>query len=255
MSGSLDSEWCKLFRARGGKIAFYNCGQPYAALIERSVFDRHGFFGDAERCDEVWLLSKDGQFGAMMRGMYRCPVHEAPYLWSPAFLEETSKKAEKEELRFGYRPGSLMSSPSAPAIFEPNISPIKMGIIPFMICEEVERGDPSAIGHVHLLNVKHMTSQHSFVFLVENSDLYKRNNLTPGERDHFSHVMARGANVVVSHQIDCAQNYLYLDAVAGATRSCTIRISSRTSAIIIPTRTSRPEPRSCCWRAASMIAI
>jgi hypothetical protein len=215
MSGGLDTEWVARFRARGGKIAFHICGQPYAALIEPPIFKRSGFFSDAERCDEVWLLPKDRPFTAMLRSLYRCPVFELPYLWSPVFLEDTIVRARQDGLQFGYRPGTLASSAAVPAIFEPNVSPIKMGIIPFMICEEIERSDPAALGHVHFLNGKHMAEQLSFVFLVENSELYKAGKLSIGARDYFSFVMARGANVVVSHQLDCPQNYLYLDAIYG----------------------------------------
>jgi hypothetical protein len=215
MSGSLDPEWCRLFRARGGKIAFHVCGQPYAALIDPVVSGKQSFFGEADRCDEVWLLRKDRPYTAMLRGIHRCPVYEVPYLWSPIFLNESSRKAQSEGLQFGYKAGSLSWSGAVAAIFEPNISPIKMGVIPFMICEEVCRQDSDAIGHVHLLNAKHMIEQRSFVFLVENSEIYKSKKLSISERDYFSHVMARGANVVVSHQIDCPQNYLYFDAIAG----------------------------------------
>jgi hypothetical protein len=149
-----------------------------------------------------------------MRGVHRCPVYEVPYLWAPIFLEDASKNARNEGVEFGYKPGSLSSGAIA-AIFEPNISPIKMGVIPFMICEEVFRADKDAISFVHLLNTKHMIEQHSFVFLIEHSELYQNKRLALGERDYFSHVMARGANIVVSHQIDCPQNYLYFDAIAG----------------------------------------
>lgn len=214
MSGALDAEWTARFRARGGRVVFLSCGQPYAALIEPSLFDRPAFTGIAERCDEVWQLPKDRRFAAMMRAIHRCPVHEVPYLWAPLFLEEAMRDAPDGEA-FGYRPGTLRAAPARPAIFEPNISPIKMGIIPFMICEEVERRDPAAIGDVRFLNGDHMTTQHSFVYLVEHSDLYKAGKLSIHGRDYFARVMARSANMIVSHQLLCAQNNLYCDALHG----------------------------------------
>ncbi|WP_413988116.1 DUF2827 family protein [Labrys okinawensis] len=210
MSGGLDVEWLARFRARGGRVAFANCGQPYAAMIEPAIFKRPSFFSEAERCDEVWLLPKDRAFTAMMRSIHRCPAYEVPYLWAPTFLLETAK-----ERPFGYQPGSLQPGKVCPAIFEPNVSPIKMGLIPLMICEEIERREPAIIERVRLLNSKHMSDQATFRFLIENLDLGKHGKIEMGGRDYFAHVMATGANMVVSHQIDCAQNYLYLDAVCG----------------------------------------
>jgi hypothetical protein len=215
MSGGLDTELVARFRARGGKIAFHNCGQPYAALIEPPVFKRSGFFSDAERCDEVWLLPKDRPYTAMMRAIHRCPIFEVPYLWSPVFLEETIARLRQNGQQFGYRPGTLAAAPLLPAILEPNSSPLKTGIIPLMICEELERRDSSAISHVHFVNGTHMAGQIGFVFLVENSELFKAKKISISPRDYFSFVMARGANAVISHQINWPQNYLYLDAVFG----------------------------------------
>ena len=36
ISGALGETWKREFRARGGRIVFHNCGQPYAALMEPS---------------------------------------------------------------------------------------------------------------------------------------------------------------------------------------------------------------------------
>ena len=215
MSGGLDPEWSARLRARGGRIVFHSCGQPYSALIEPSLFNRPGFFSDAERCDEVWLLPKDWQFATMIQSIHRCPVFMLPYLWGDVFLKANVREAEAEGLSFGYKRGMLSSARICPAIFEPNISPIKMGLIPYLICEEIERVHPSAIQHVKFLNGKHMAGQHSFVFLMENSDLYKTGKVSISERDYFARIMAQGSNIVISHQIECPQNYLYLDTIAG----------------------------------------
>jgi hypothetical protein len=213
MSGAFDIEWCDRFRARGGRIAFHNCGQPYSALVEPTLFGKPGCFSGAERCDEVWLLPKDRQFTAMMRGIHRCPVYEVPYLWASDFLLATTR--DNAGHAFGYRRGSLSDGKLIPAIFEPNTSPIKMGVIPFMICEEVERRQAQTIAQVQFLNSGHLSNHQTFAFLVANSDLHKAGKLAIYVRDYFAHVMARGANMVVSHQIDVPQNYLYLDALLG----------------------------------------
>lgn len=214
VSGALDLEFSARFRARGGRVVFHNCGQPYSILVEPTTFNKPSTFLDPQRCDEVWTLPKDKQFDPMMRALHRCPVHQVPYLWAPNFLEHTVKDLEQRGgMKFGYKTGSL--SRQTPAIFEPNISPIKMGIIPFMICEAAYAKRPEGIEKVWFLNGHHMASQTTFIKIVQRFGLYGDGKLAIGARDYFSHVMAAGANMVISHQLDCPQNYLYLDALFG----------------------------------------
>lgn len=186
------------------------------SLIEPTVFGREGFFMDPDRFEEIWLLAKDMIFAPMLRTIHRCAVHEVPYLWSPRFLEQTIQSGTEGGQQFGYRPGSLESGQVRPAIFEPNISPIKMGLIPFMICEAVERLWPSWIDTVTFLNGDVLAEHVSYIHFMRNSALYERQKTRITGRDYFAHVMGRGSNMVVSHQINCAQNYLYLDALYGS---------------------------------------
>lgn len=214
VSGALDLELNSRFRARGGRVVFHNCGQPYSALVEPTIFNKPSVFLDPQRCDEVWTLPKDAQFDPMMRALHRCPVYQVPYLWAPNFLEQSAKDlANQGEYEFGYKLGSLANP--VPAIFEPNISPIKMGTIPFMICEAAYAKYPDQIPKAWFVNGHHMASHATFVKLVQRFGLYAAGKLAIAPRDYFTHVMAAGANMVVSHQLDCPQNYLYLDALFG----------------------------------------
>lgn len=213
--GAIDTEWIRRFRHRGGKVVQHLCGQPYVALIEPTVFKRDGFFLDPERFDEIWILAKDMMFDSMMETIYRCPIREVPYLWSPRFLDQTIQTDETGTPTFGYRPGSLKPGSVSPAIFEPNLSPIKMGLIPVLICETIERRRPDVIGRMILHNSDRMLEHQAFVHFMQNLDIYRNGKCILVARDYFAHVMGRGHNVVVSHQINCPQNYLYLDALHG----------------------------------------
>lgn len=215
VSGALDIEWANRFRARGGKVVSYLCGQPYAGLVDPTTFARPGFFSKPGHYDEIWVLPKDAIFANMMGSIYRCPVFEMPYLWASVFLDNLIENVQQNGGQFGYQAGTLLENPMQAAIFEPNISPIKMGIIPFLICEQIERITPERVKTVYFMNSAAFASHPTFVSIVGNSGLYKSGKASLENRDYFVQVMARGGNMVVSHQITCQQNYLYLDTLYG----------------------------------------
>jgi hypothetical protein len=151
----------------------------------------------------------------MMRSIHRCPIIDVPYLWAPLFLEHTVSIFAAEGFEFGYKPGSLTPGNVNPAIFEPNLSPRKCGLVPFLICETAQHANPDLLGQVRFLNSLQMKDQRTFSFLIDNSSLFRNKKVSIEQRDYFAKVMGQGSNVVVSHQIECSQNYLYLDALSG----------------------------------------
>lgn len=215
MGGAIDVEWIRRFRYRGGKFFIHQCGQPYVAMIEPTVFGREGFFIDAERCEEIWLLAKDMIFSPILRTIHRCPVYEVPYLWSPRFLEQTVQRGPDGQPLFGYQPGTLSAGAARPALFEPNISPIKTGLIPQMICDRVERQAPGTIDRITYLNGENALEHPTFIHFMQSMVTYRAGKVEILGRDYFAHVIARGSNMVVSHQLNCSQNYVYLDALHG----------------------------------------
>jgi hypothetical protein len=211
VSGGLTLAWLAELRARGGKAVFLNCGQPYLDLVEPDLFGRDGYFPPRDRCDEIWLLPKDRMFTAMMRSLYRCPVHEVPYLWSPVFLQQA---LDGQSPAFGYRAGMLAAG-VRPAILEPNRSSGKMGTVPFLICETLEKIAPGRIDHLAFLNTAHMVGHPAFAALVGGSCLHRAGRVSLAGRHYVAKILAETANLVVCHQIDWGQNYLYLDALYG----------------------------------------
>ncbi len=214
VSGALEPEWLSAFRAGGGKVAYLNCGHPYMDLVEPDVFGRNDYFPPVGRSDEIWLLPKDRAFAPMMRSLYRCPVHELPYLWSPMFLDQKVAELADKGSVFGYRAGMLAQG-LRPALFEPNRSAGKMSTIPFLICETLEKVDPGRIAHLTYLNTRHMTDHPAFGALVGGSLLAREHKVSLDGRQYVAKVLAETANLVVSHQIDWGQNYLYLDVIHG----------------------------------------
>jgi hypothetical protein len=60
-----------------------------------------------------------------------------------------------------------------------------------------------------------MSSHATFFNIVNRMALYKDNKLAITPREIFANVMANGSNLVISHQLECIDNYAYLDALYG----------------------------------------
>jgi hypothetical protein len=217
MGGALDERWLDLMRARGRKVVFYCCGQPYVGLVEAPVFGKPGHAPRPDRCDEVWLLPKDAALAPMMRVLHRCDVHVVPYIWSPQFIERRVREVAGHGLHFGYRPrsGPDGSGRLRVAMFEPNISVVKTSIIPMLICEEAYRADRGVIQSMHVLNTLHMKDHMTMLYLANSLDVVREHRATFHGRHDIVGFMAQHADVVVSHQWCNDQNYSYLDALYG----------------------------------------
>lgn len=219
MGGALDVHWLDLMRARGRKVVFYCCGQPYVGLVEAPVFGKPGHSPRPDRCDEIWLLPKDAALVPMMRVLHRCDVHVVPYIWSPQFIERRVREVAGHGLHFGYRPRPRPDPKGAGwlrvAMFEPNISVVKTSTIPMLICEEAHRVAPGMIQSMHVLNTLHTKDHMTMLYLANSLDLVRGHRATFHGRHDIVGFMAQHADMVVSHQWCNDQNYSYLDTLYG----------------------------------------
>ncbi|WP_017778208.1 DUF2827 family protein [Paraburkholderia kururiensis] len=219
MGGGLDVEWLDYVRARGSKVVFFCCGQPYVGLVEPSVFARGGYFTRATRCDEIWTLGKDRVFAAMLRTLHRCPVVDVPFLWDSTFIDQRAAALDAAGLRFGYapRPAGRDGTPRGlrVAVFEPNISVVKCCMVPMLVCDRAFRTDAQAVARLHVLNSVQMQAHPSFAFLLRSLDLHYRERVKLDGRHDFAGFMSQHADAVVSHQWQNEQNIVYLDALYG----------------------------------------
>jgi hypothetical protein len=220
LGGGLDVKWLDRFRAQGKKVVWHAVGQPYVGLVEPSVFGNPGFFSRVERCDEIWSLPKDfATFSPMQRILFRCPVRETPYLWSPQFLDQRAAQLEREGFRFGYQPRVPDTAGRRRglrvAIMEPNISVVKASSIPMLACDEAYRADPASVECMHVLNTLHMKEHPTLLYLANSLDLVRQHKAVFQSRHDFAGYMVQHTDAVVSHQWQNDQNYLYLDALHG----------------------------------------
>ncbi|NIF81829.1 DUF2827 family protein [Paraburkholderia sp. Cy-641] len=218
MSGGLDIEWLDYFRARGRRVVYFCCGQPYAGLVEPGVFRRGGYFARADRCDEIWILPKDRVFRPMLETLHRCPVVEVPYLWDPMFIDGRARMLGDAGQRFGFEPASASTdTPRAlrAAIFEPNISVVKCCMIPVLLCDMAFRAEPGAIAGLSVLNSAQFEQHPTFSFMRDSLELNRAGRVHVDHRHGFVDFMSRAADAVVSHQWQNDQNNLHLDALYG----------------------------------------
>lgn len=220
MAGALEPQWLRLLRARGKKVVYFCCGQPYAALVEPPVFGKAGSNLAIDRCDEIWLLPKDEAFVPLMRTLFRCPVVISPFIWHPTFVDQRIAEVRRLiDQDFGYQP-RLRDQNGRPAgfrvaVFEPNISVVKTSSIPMLVCDEAYRANPACIGFLSVLNTLHMTTHPSLQYLANSLDLVKQHKMVFLGRHDIVGFMAEKADAVVAHQWQNSQNYSYLDALYG----------------------------------------
>nr|WP_062605465.1 DUF2827 domain-containing protein [Caballeronia calidae] len=222
MGGALDTQWLDLMRARGKKVVYYCCGQPYVGLVEAPVFDKPLHFMRPERYDEVWLMPKDRLSVPMMRTLHRCDVHLIPFIWHPQLLERRIAEVNEHGLTYGYQKRTDVALQGPPhtqgfrvAMFEPNISVVKTSSIPMLVCEEAYRADPSSVSHMHVLNTLHMKDHPTLTYMANSLNIVKDSKATFHGRNDIAGFMAQFADAVVSHQWGNDQNYLYLDVLYG----------------------------------------
>jgi hypothetical protein len=213
MAGGLDVAWLDLMRARGKKVVFHCCGQPYVSLVEPIVFNRQPYAARYERCDEVWYLSKDTQHAPLLRMMFRCDAYEVPFLWDARFVRMRMEEIAPLGFHFGFR--DQEGGGFRVAIFEPNVSVVKAASIPMLVCEEAYRLDSQAVQAMHVLNTLHMTEHRTLLHMANSLDLVQQHRATFHGRHDVVGFMAQHANAVVAHQWNNEQNYAYLDALFG----------------------------------------
>ncbi len=219
MAGALDSKWIDLMRARGRKVVFHCCGQPYVALAEAAVFGKSATALRPDRCDEVWYLPKDETLAPMLRAIHRCDAHRVPFIWHPQFVETRSGEVAQKGFHYGYVPREV--SPEGErsgwrvAIFEPNISVVKTCSIPMLVCDEAYRVERDCIQAMHVLNTLHIKDHPTMLYLANSLDIVKTHRATFHGRHDIVGFMVQFGDAVVAHQWGNDQNYGYLDALYG----------------------------------------
>jgi Protein of unknown function (DUF2827) len=213
MSAQLDRNWVVAFRERGGKIVSMRVGNDYVIDIERMIFDQpHGLLINAAPYHEVWTLAEyERTCMPYFRSAFRAPVRIVPHLWSPLVLAREVDK-QPEGRRFGYQPGRRRWRAG---IFEPNICMVKTSFVSMLCCEASHRADPDMLERVWAYNTFHLKEHGNFNAFARSLDIVKHGLASFEGRYPFYQVVAENVDVIVSHQWENAQNYVYYEALYG----------------------------------------
>ncbi len=213
MSAQLDRAWIANFRDRGGKVVSMRVGNDYVIDIERMIFNLpHALLISGAPYDEIWTLAEyETTCMPYYRSAMRAPVRIMPHLWTPLVLEKAAA-ALPEGQHFGYEPGRRRWRAG---LFEPNICMVKTSQIPMLCCESAHRANPDALEHVWAYNTFKSKEHAGFRSFANSLDIVRHGLASFEGRYPFYQVMARDVDVVVTHQWENPQNYLYYEALHG----------------------------------------
>jgi hypothetical protein len=213
MSAQLDREWVVAFRERGGKIVSMRVGNDYVIDIERMMFDLpHGLLVTGAPYHEVWTLPQYGRTCVpYFASAFRAPVRLMKHLWSPLMLQREASRLPDGNT-FGYRPGRHRWRAG---IFEPNICMVKTCFVPLLCCEVAHRADPDMLEHVWAFNTLHLKERAIFNGFALGLDIVRQGLASFESRFPFCGAVASNVDVVVCHQWENAQNYVYYEALFG----------------------------------------
>jgi hypothetical protein len=212
LSVSLPSEWITDFRAGGGRVVSMRCGNDYVIDNERMIFDLPpAHIINGATYDAVWILPEyEKTCLNYYKDTFRAPVYVAPHLWSPKILEGALGEVGKQN--FGYKLGRRQWRVG---IFEPNICMVKTSFMPILVCENAHRLNPSALEKVWIFNSKELSDDLGFLNFMARLDLKAHNLVSFEHRYPFFEIVSSNVDVLVCHQWENAQNYLYYETLYG----------------------------------------
>jgi hypothetical protein len=193
----------------GKKIILYCCGNEYTVILERTLFGGVQRFeiqySEIQLFDEVWTIPQHVNTNLhYWKLLFRCPVREVPFIWSPTIIE---KMEEKLDFNWKKREGKSI------AIFEPNIGVVKWFFPALLVCEASYRIEKN-IDHVYLTNLANKQEPFNIKLaneLVKSLDIFRDRKVSIEGRYNTLQFMSKYSDIAVSHQWENGLNYLYLD--------------------------------------------
>jgi hypothetical protein len=167
--------------------------------------------------DEVWYIPQQHENNhGYYHTLYRTTSIVVPFLWDSVYLDESLKDVDTSFNKGNFKKDSKYNpnkEKKVIGVMEPNLNVIKYALIPAMITEESYRTEigKNKIEKLMLTNAEKLGKNKSFMSIIKTFDLYNDKKITAEARYQTSYIVSQYFDIVVSHQIMNALNYLYLD--------------------------------------------
>lgn len=194
------------------KIVFQALGAELSIFNEKLLFEEksNGLYEKNKFLDAVWVsphfYERDKHF---FEQLHKCPVFEAPYVWSPQFMQNDIKVQESKNVVVNYTPKSTKKRIST---MEPNLNIVKTSIVPVIISEKFHNKNPELIDKISIFGTDRIKSKKDFIQFVTSMDSYINKKLFFESRYPIVWTLSAHTDIVLCHQNGCELNYLYLDA-------------------------------------------
>ena len=163
--------------------------------------------------DEIWTSPHHIRNIPFLKTKYDVNnVKVAPFLWDDSFLlkqfYELGIDKNIEEFKSNIDINKV-------TIFEPNISFMKTSLVPVFILERFEKFNPNILKSCSILCGDRLIKNEYFPNIIANLDIFKKRKdfLKCYKRFPFLASIYNLGGLIISHQILCELNYLYLEAL------------------------------------------
>jgi hypothetical protein len=210
----LPENFAKTASEKGIKLVHHIMGNEYYAFSESIIFkeEKESIIEREKYFNQVWVSphlhesNKD-----LFEVLYDCPALVGPYVWSPSFLEEHVEGLKKKDDLIGrYVPSGKKDKRIS--VFEPNISVIKNCLTPIIASEKAYKKKPDGVDSINLFGASIVKNKKVLVNFIKKLEIQKNSKVFFEDRYPIAWALFKHTDIVLSHQLDCALNYLYLDA-------------------------------------------
>ena len=199
------------------KLIYYKCGNDFINIAEKILWDKEPKTENDDLFtffDEIWYVPQQfEQNYNHYKLMFRySKIVKVPFLWHPFLLDDEMKSLEKLGK---VNPYDTSKNEKIIGILEPNISTVKLCLIPMLIAEQCYRGNigKEHIDHLKITNAHKFLENGNFGTFAQYLDLQKDGKLSVEHRYKITYVLNNHIDIIISHQQYNPLNYLYLDCV------------------------------------------
>ena len=206
----------KLHNMRKIKLIYYKCGNDFINLAEKILWDEEPKKERDELFtyfDEVWYVPQQKEqnhnhYKLMFRNS---KIIQVPFVWHPRLLDyEVNDFERKNKLK----PYDLTKVQKTLGICEPNISTVKLCLVPMLIAEQSYRTSvKEKISSLIVTNAIKYQENGNFKTFCHHLDLQNDGKLSIEHRYKITYILNDHIDIVISHQQYNPLNYLYLDCV------------------------------------------